>query len=154
MTDKNDPEKFKSLRGFINKDESIEELYFAYSASLRIFGVIQNLNELTRCLGVAPTHVHRRGDRRTPDSPPYKHDYWSYKAPLDEKEPLHTHIDALWSVFRGQKQYLIELKRDLTVDVFLGYRSNCDQAGITVPHQSLRMFVELEVPFGMSVIIT
>jgi len=49
---------------------------------------------------------------------------------------------------------LLELKKSLTVDVFLGYRSSCDHAGIEVPHTSLEMFTELEIPFGVSIIIT
>jgi hypothetical protein len=40
------------------------------------------------------------------------------------------------------------------VDVFLGYRSNCDTAGIEVPHTSLEMFSELQIPFGLSIIVT
>jgi hypothetical protein len=39
------------------------------------------------------------------------------------------------------------------VDVFLGYRSNCDHAGVEVPHESLEMFIELRIPFGVSIII-
>jgi hypothetical protein len=39
------------------------------------------------------------------------------------------------------------------VDVFLTYSSNVDTAGIEVPHTSLEMFTELEVPFGISIIV-
>jgi len=78
---------------------------------------------------------------------------WSYTSPVKESEPLHVHIDSLWSTFREHKEYLLELKKDLTVDVFLGYRSNCDHAGVEVPHQSLQMFTELQIPFGVSIIV-
>ena len=71
--------------------------YFAYSASLRIFGSIPDLEEVTQRLGVTPTSVHRRGERRGPKSQPYKHDMWCYHAPVSENEPLHVHIDALWN---------------------------------------------------------
>jgi hypothetical protein len=40
------------------------------------------------------------------------------------------------------------------VDVFCGYRSNCNSAGFEVDHQALVILMELEVPFGVSVIIT
>ena len=72
---------------------------------------------------------------------------------MKESEPLHVHIDSLWNAFREHKEYLLELKKDLTVDVFLGYRSNCDHAGVEVPHQSLEMFTELQIPFGLSIIV-
>jgi len=78
---------------------------------------------------------------------------WSYTSPVKESEPLHVHIDSLWNTFREHKEYLLELKKDLTVDVFLGYRSNCDHAGVEVPHQSLQMFMELQIPFGLSIIV-
>ncbi len=78
---------------------------------------------------------------------------WSYSPDLDESEPLQKHIDCLWSDLKSQKEYLLQLKDKLTVDVFLGYRSNCDHAGIEVPHTSLEMFTELQIPFGVSIII-
>jgi hypothetical protein len=78
---------------------------------------------------------------------------WCYTASVKENEALSVHIDALWNTFRKRKQYLLQLKRGLAVDVFLGYRSNCDHAGVEVPHQSLQMFSELQVPFGLSIIV-
>ena len=78
---------------------------------------------------------------------------WSYIAPVKKSEPLHVHIDKLWNTFREHKQYLLHLKKELTVDVFLGYQSDCDNAGIELPYQSLEIFRELQVPFGLSIIV-
>jgi hypothetical protein len=78
---------------------------------------------------------------------------WGYKAPVDENEPLHVHIDTLWNTLKEHKSYLLQLKQNLTVDVFLGYTSNCDHAGIVLPYQSLEMFSELQSPFGLSIIV-
>ena len=78
---------------------------------------------------------------------------WCYTAPVDENERLNVHIDTLWNTFRERKQYLLELKESLTVDVFLGYRSNCGTAGVEVPYQSLEIFRELQSPFGLSIIL-
>jgi Domain of unknown function (DUF4279) len=114
-----------------------EANYFAYSATLRIFGTIPNLYELSRNLSLVPTHVHRRNDLRHPSSRPDQHDMWIYEPPLKESEPLHRHIDALWSAVRNRKQYLLDLKRTATLDVICGYRSNSDTAGVEVPYQSL-----------------
>jgi len=154
MSEAGDNKSFRTLRGSLSGEEPHEANYFAYSASLRISGSIPDLDEITRRLGVTPTSAHRRGDRRKPNSQPYEHDMWSYTAPVKETEPLHVHIDTLWNTFRARKPYLLQLKHDLTVDVFLGYRSNCDHAGVEVPHQSLEMFRELQVPFGLSIIVT
>jgi hypothetical protein len=65
-----------------------EEIYFAYSATLRIFGDIPDLDEITKRLGVTPSDTHRKGDRGWgPNLPPYEHDMWSYNAPVKKTEP-------------------------------------------------------------------
>ncbi len=81
---------------------------------------------------------------------PYPNDMWSYDPELPDDEPLHRHIDALWLAVKEHVQFLKTMKEFATVDVFLGYRSNCDTAGVEVPYQSLEMFRVLEVPFSLS----
>jgi hypothetical protein len=135
--------------------EPEEETYFAYSATLRVFGEIPNLDAISAALALQPTHTHRKGDRRGRSNPSssFPNDMWSYTAAVEKSEPLHKHIDALWTKLKPHKPYLLELKKTVTVDVFLGYRSNCDNAGVEVPHTSLQMFSELEIPFGVSIIV-
>jgi hypothetical protein len=145
----------RTLRAFLDGEEPPnEENYFAYSASLRIFGKIPDVQGITDSLGIEPTYTHFRGERKISRSPPFEHDMWNYSPALPETSSLEEHINQLWAEIEPHKEYLIELKNVLTVDVFLGYRSNCDTAGIEVPHESLKMFAELEVPFGLSIIIT
>ena len=134
--------------------EQDEETYwFNYSSTLRIFGHIHDHDEITRILGLAPTYTHRRGDRRSPRSQPFEHDMWSYVSPVPEDRPLDVHIQTLWAQLKPHRDYLMTLKERLTVDVFCGYRSNCGTAGIEVSHRSLEMFTQLEIPFGLSVIV-
>jgi hypothetical protein len=147
-------EGYRTLRGCLNGEERDEETYFASSATLRIFGDIADLNEISDTLQLQPSRVHRKGEKRCERSAPYKHDMWSYSPPIEEGEPLHHHIDALWSAIRAHREYLLDLKKTVTVDIFLGYRSNCDTAGLEVPHTSLEMFLQLEIPFGVSIIVT
>jgi hypothetical protein len=154
VSEEGDNESVRTPPGGTSGEEQKEEIYFAYSATLRIFGVISDLEEITERLGVAPNATHRKGDRGWgPSLPPYEHDMWSYSAPVKKTEPLHAHIDTLWNTFRERKEYLLKLKQNLTVDVFLGYQSNCDHAGVVVPYQSLEMFRELQIPFGLSIIV-
>ena len=127
--------------------------YFAYSATLRIAGSIEQPESISGTLGLQPTHFHRRGERRGPHSPAYEHDLWSYRAPVPEERPLEEHIAALWAQLQPHRSYLLALKSHLTVDVFCGYRSNSDTAGIEVSHTCLELFTALEVPFGLSIII-
>ena len=151
----------RALR-FINMDrlpplehdtEPDAEAYrFAYSATLRVFGSIPDFNAISAVLHLEPTHIHRKGERGCLREP-YDTDMWSYDVPIEKSEPLHKHIDALWKQLKPHKQYLLQLKKSLTVDVFLGYRSDCDHAGVEVPHTSLEMFRELEIPFGLSIVV-
>lgn len=131
------------------------DFYFAFSATLRIHGNIESLDEITKTLGVEPTRTHRRGERRRVKSQgPYEDDGWHYEAPVPEEKPLTEHLEALWSVVCNHVDYLKELKtQGLSVDIFCGYRSDCDHAGFTVAPGALRIFRELDVPFGVSVII-
>src|SRR4051794_18102364 len=130
-----------------------EPLYFAYSASLRISGAIPDIEAITRQLGLHPTHVHRRGEFRRPGATPHGTNMWIYEAQVAESEPLDMHINHLWDRLLDHKLFIRQLKTSLMVDVFLGYRTNSGTAGVEIQHQSLAIFTELEVPFGLSIII-
>ncbi len=78
---------------------------------------------------------------------------WSYSPSIPKDRPLGEHIDALWATIRPEKSYLLALKKIATVDVFLGYRSDSDTAGLDIPHHSLEIFAELQVPLALSIII-
>jgi len=144
---------FRTLRGFLASSEPDEDTRFAFSASLRIFGDIPEVEAVSQRLGLQPTHVHRKGQNRGEGVPPWPHDTWSYTPALAEPQPLEEHINNLWSALKPHKRYLFDLKKTARVDVFLGYHTNFDHAGIEVPHTSLEMFRELEIPFGLSIIV-
>jgi hypothetical protein len=159
---------FNTLRGALSGDEPDEPMYFAYSASLRICGcnpsyrpheapddalVRLDMTDIESRLGVQATTSFRQGETRRHD-PPRRWDGWFYEPSLPEDRPLEDHIDALWTAIRPGSEYLRALKKTVLTDVFLGYRSNCDHAGIEIPHTSLEMFTELEIPFGISIILT
>jgi len=148
------PKGFHTLRGALAGYEPNEPPYFAYSATLRIFSDSLDLDGITRQLGLTPTNSHRKGERAGPRSAPYQHDMWAYEPLVSEEQPLDAHIDALWTDIKHAATYLRTLKQVATVDVFLGYRSNSDHAGVSVSAASLTMFVELGIPFGLSIIIT
>jgi len=79
-------ESFRTLRGFLDGEEPEEETCFAFSATLRIFGDIPDLNDIGARLQLEPTHSHRKGEKPGPRSPGFPHDMWSYSPPLDESE--------------------------------------------------------------------
>ncbi|HEY1662884.1 MAG TPA: DUF4279 domain-containing protein [Verrucomicrobiae bacterium] len=142
----------RALESVINpptkKTEAVEPVYFfRFSATLRISGDGLDFEEISRTLGLTPTHTHQKGERR-------KHDMWLYKVPVPREQPLESHIMALWDAVRLHIPYLRDLKRKFQVDVFCGYRSNSGTAGFQVGHRCLGLFSKLEVPFGVSVIIS
>ncbi len=120
------------------------------SATLRIFGDLPDLEEISSTLGLEPTHTHKKGDPYHPMAP-YAHDMWSYAAPVSPSEPLHKHIDALWAALKPHRRYLRKLKHSATVDVYLEWWLDAGASGVELPPTSLEMFSELEVPFGLSV---
>jgi hypothetical protein len=130
-----------------------EEYYFKYSATLRIFGDIENPNEISNLLELEPKHIHKTGEKITPNSKPYVKSMWIYEVDVSENDPLEIHINALWNKIKNKKNELLKLKKKYSVDVFLGYRSNCCTAGIEFSYKCLEMFTELEIPFGVSIII-
>jgi hypothetical protein len=146
-------ESFRALKGFVEGAEPDEPKYFAYSATLRIFADELDFDGIVRTLGIEATSSHRKGDCRGPRSPSYKHDMWMLSPDLPEDSSLAEHIDALWTSIRDHADYLRELKSVATVDVFLGYRSNVDTAGVEVPHTCLQMFIQLEIPLSLSIIV-
>ncbi len=139
------------------KNESVErddEPYFRYSASLRVFGPNVDLDAISKTLGVEPTHAHRNGEPKKRSERLWTHDMWLYTIDVNRERPLGEHLDALWELVRPHLDYLKDLKNTATVDVFLGYRSDCDHAGLVVPHSSLTILAELEVPLSLSIIVT
>ncbi|MEZ5943831.1 MAG: DUF4279 domain-containing protein [Planctomycetaceae bacterium] len=153
MSASNEHEEFRTLRGFLAGEEPDEKPYFCFSATLRIVGTDVPLDEISKHLGMKPTFQRRKGERRGSRSLPFVDDGWFLESGLAETEPLERHLLALWAVVRPNVQYLKSLKERFTVDVFCGYRSNCDHAGFEVPHQCLELFTALEIPLGVSVII-
>jgi hypothetical protein len=153
MADRDGPKSFRTLRGFLNGEEPDEPIHFHFSATLRIHGDDVPFGEISQRLGVRPTLIHRKGERRGPRSPAYRDDAWHFEPSLPQTEPLERHIESLWAVVRPAVDYLKALKQRFQIDVFCGYRSNCDMAGFAVSHRYLELFTALEVPFGVSIII-
>ena len=153
MAEAHERKLFRTLRGFLDGEEPDEANYFLFSATLRIHGHGVPFDEISQKLGVQPTHVHREGEHPGPRSPGYRDDAWQFQPGVPETEPLERHIEALWQVVRPVVEYPKGLKGRFQVDVFCGYRSNCDHAGFQVSHECLELFAALEIPFGVSVIV-
>ena len=125
--------------------------YFLHSAILRIHGIDLPLEEISQTLGVLPTHVHRRGERRRPSSAPFDDDAWHLASSLPREREMTEHLRDLWRIVQPCTDYLLAL--DARVDVFCGYRSNNGTGGFRVEPDALAIFTALDAPLGISVIV-
>jgi hypothetical protein len=144
---------FRTLSGFLQGEENNEPPYSCFSATLRIHGMNFDLDDVTTELGVLPTYSHRIGEPRKRGNVPWQDNAWHFSSSLPEEECLGSHISFIWDRLRSKKDILLSYKADRSVDLFLGYRSNCDHAGFSLPHESLHIFTELKIPIDVSVII-
>ena len=84
-----------------------EEPYFCFCATLRIFGDIGDLEAIGHQLGLQPTCMYRKGERKSPRRPDvWPRDGWLYQPPVDENRPLEEHIMALWDRLRPHMAFL------------------------------------------------
>ena len=62
----------------INDDVCSEELYFYFSATLRIFGKNLDFELINNTIGIQPTHIHIKGENHIlgvkPIGKPYEND--------------------------------------------------------------------------------
>lgn len=132
--------------------EEDEPVYFRYSASLRIFSDdIMDLDAITNYLGITPSYSHLKGEMNYKKT--FENSMWLFEVDLPEETHLDFHIQLLWSLLKPLKEKIIKLKEDFKVDIFCGYRSNSDTAGLVLEPSNLEMFIELNIPFQLSIII-
>jgi hypothetical protein len=156
MVENNKLKSYSRLRDFMEDGEEDEPLYFAYSACLRIMGDDLPFEEIENALQLPATHKHRKGElknERRSEIWRFKEDAWMIHSPLPEEEKLEKHLDWLWENLGSHKEYILSLKNRYRVDIFAGYRSNCDHAGVEIPIESMQIYYDLQIPFGLSIIV-
>ena len=79
---------------------------------------------------------------------------WLCKAPVDEDRPFSEHLDCLWSMLEPHADYLKSLKETMRVDIYCSYFSTSQIAGFEINQNSLEIFQALDIPLGVSVIIS
>ena len=131
--------------------ERKSEYYKSYGASFRIIGESLPFEEIESILNLAATYKHRKGDKR--GNHVLQDDRWVLESLLPEDKELGEHLEWLWSKLCSQKQYLVDLKGKYHLDVFAGYRSDCDHCGTVISAQGIKICSELEIPLELSIII-
>ena len=134
-------------------DKSKDDFYFAYSASLRIMDMPDKHEEITDILGVKPSICHK-ADEVNKYGELWGNDIWTIKSPLPESQSLDEHIEWLSNLVSPHKNYVHGLMaQGADVDIFLGYRSDCEWCGFDLKAKSLALFTELGVDMTVSIIV-
>ncbi len=129
------------------------ERYERVSATLRIFGRIEDVSVIGMRLGMEPTALRRRGDP-VPGSPErYDVDIWEATAPVTRDRPLEDHLAWLKARMVPRGFVLRDLKTALSVDLFCEYRSNHTQGGFGLPPEAIDWLVELGIGLEVAVML-
>ncbi len=129
-----------------------EKRYERYSATLRIFGKIEEMNVIGMRLGLEPTRVRRRGEPVEGTSERLELDFWEMTAPVTKDRPLEDHLAWLKSRLVPRGYVLRDIRTALTVDLFCEYRSNHDQGGFSLSPEALAWLVELGIGLDVAVV--
>ena len=128
-----------------------KEKYEKYSATLRIYGNIQDSSVIGMRLGLEPTRVRRRGEPVEGTSERMEIDSWEMTAPVTKDRPLEDHLAWLKARLLPRGSVLLDIKNALTVDLFCEYRSNHGQGGFGLSPDALAWIVELGIGVEVAV---
>ena len=127
------------------------EKFERYSATLRIYGNIQDASVISMRLGLEPTRVCRRGEPVEGTSERMELDFWEMTAPVTKDRPLEDHLAWLKTRLIPRGTVLRDIKTALSVDLFCEYRSNHGQGGFGLSPEALTWIVGLGIGLEVAV---
>ncbi|HUK57224.1 MAG TPA: DUF4279 domain-containing protein [Nitrospiria bacterium] len=132
--------------------KAMVEKYERYSATLRIFGRIEEMSVISMRLGLEPTRTRRRGEAIEGTSERLIVDFWEMTAPVAKDRPLEDHLAWLKSRLVPRGFVLRDIKTALSVDLFCEYRSNHGRGGFSLPPEALAWLVEFGIGLDVAVV--
>lgn len=146
-------EEYKTIRGFkYGPEEEPSSLIFKFSASIRIGGLNLPFSEYNDLFRVLPSRLHRKGDSN--GTSVFDDDMWLYESTQKIKDtiPLEYHLMHLNEIFLPHIEYIKEMQKNrCDIKLYTSYYSNCDHGGIELPFECLRLYIELNQPFGIGI---
>lgn len=128
---------------------------FRYDAALRIAGVGEQHDGISRETGLVPSHAHRAGERRSSrsvDLGVWVEDLWMLESPLGEAASLDEHLDWLWKAIAPHKACFERLIADAKwADVSLGCLSESIYPVLNAGAESLKITRELNLGLSFNV---
>lgn len=134
----------------MNTTES-ENKQFAAGAAFRVYGTGLDIDRITRELGLSPDHRHKKGDP-DPGKRLYPHDMWSLSSPLAKDCDLDLHVTWLGERLLDRKDYILSLTKNFKVDIYCWKNCFTEQSSLMLPSNILRIFVELNLDLGVSLL--
>jgi hypothetical protein len=132
--------------------ENSKEEFPEFGAALRVMGTGLDLAGISSSLGINPTHVHRQGEPG-PLKQPFPLDMWSLESPLDPAEPLEAHLKWLQTALSPNYQFLSSLQKLAKLDIYCNAMYFSDQNSLELSPKVLRLFTELDISLGVSIIL-
>jgi hypothetical protein len=131
----------------------MNNFYFNYSASLRIHNSPEIYEELSSIW--QPTHMHKKGNINEKNNKKWENSAWILKSPVGEEKSLNEHLEWLWNKIKPHADYLCMLRsKNVHMDIFCGFRTDCDNAGFEIEPRVYEMLTKLNIPIGFSIILT
>ena len=135
----------------VNSPAEHQQSTFAAGASIRISGVGLDMQSISQALGHAPSHTHKRGEFNLLNEP-YDTDMWILRSSLDGKQELDAHLSWLGAALLPHRDYILKLREKFNVDIYCYKTCYTEQASLDISSQTLRIFTELDLKLGVSLI--
>lgn len=129
------------------------ETFENYSATLRIFGKIEDMSVISTRLGMEPTRIRRRGEPVEGTSECYELDFWEITAPVTRDRPLEDHFAWLRHRLIPRGYVLRDILTALSIDLFCEYRSNHGRGGFGLTPEALEWLVALGIGLEIAVMV-
>jgi hypothetical protein len=129
-----------------NKGTERETKHPAYYMSLRIFGNIDNFDEITNLLKLNPTYIRKKGELKPWSKDKiWENDMWCYGTNIPVEKSLEEHLNSLWDSIKISKNEILKLQERYKADIFIHYESNNCIPCIEIPYTSLEMLIDLKL---------
>jgi Domain of unknown function (DUF4279) len=113
------------------------------SVTLAIYSEELRPQEISRALGVQPTSAHRRGERRSPTSPPSLLGAWFLTERGHDAEPAEAIIDRLFKQLPEDPSVWGALMIRYEIQFRFGLHMTGWNKGLSIPLKQLARIVEL-----------
>jgi hypothetical protein len=129
--------------------------YFYYKVCFRISDAPEYHDEIEKETGLTPTHIHKKGDPKKPESRIiWDNNIWMMESPIEKEKIFNEHFAWLFQRLKPNIKYFQGLqKKKVKMDIYCSYRTNCETGGFDLDPYLLGFFKDFPIPVGFSILI-